>query len=156
TGVITSARIQLSRVPTAFVSVDYHRTRDLDETLRAFTEEDYKHKYSVAWIDCLAEGNALGRSVVMLADDAQAQQLPMNNREKPLRLPKKIRAAVPFNFPRLAIAPWNMRLFNKLYYGVHSDAVKIVDFNSFFYPLDSIENWNRIYGRGGFVQYQAW
>jgi decaprenylphospho-beta-D-ribofuranose 2-oxidase len=156
TGVITAARIQLLRVPTAFVSVDYRRTRDLDETLRVFTEEDHKHKYSVAWIDCLAAGSALGRSVVMLADDAQIQQLPAGNREDPLRLLKKIRATVPFNFPRFAIAPWNMRLFNKLYYGVHSNAVKIVDFNSFFYPLDSVKNWNRIYGRRGFVQYQAW
>ena len=156
TGVIIAARIQLSRVPTAFAAVDYRRTRDLDETLRVFTEEDFKHKYSVAWIDCLAEGSALGRSVVMLADDAQDQQLATADRNAPLRLPKKLRAAVPFNFPRFAIAPWNMRLFNKLYYSIHSDAVKIVDFNSFFYPLDSVGNWNRIYGRGGFVQYQAW
>ena len=81
---------------------------------------------------------------------------PWEIAKSPLRMPKKLRTVVPFNLPRFAIAPWNMRLFNKLYYGIHSDAVKIVDFNSFFYPLDSVENWNRIYGRGGFVQYQAW
>lgn len=156
TGCILGARIQLVRVPTAYVNVDFRRTRDLDDTLRVFTEEDHKYKYSVAWIDCLAGGEALGRSVVMLADDACIDQLPHSKRDAPLRLPRKLPAGVPFNFPRFMIAPWNMRLFNKLYYGVHADSEKIVDFNSFFYPLDRIANWNRIYGRQGFVQYQAW
>jgi len=156
TGFILSARIQLARVPTAYVRVNYRRTKDLDDTLRTFTEEDHKYRYSVAWIDCLARGAALGRSVVMLADNAQVEDLKPRQREAPLRLGRKLPLAVPFNLPRFAIAPLNMRQFNKLYYAVHGDCVKTVDFNTFFYPLDRIANWNRIYGRRGFAQYQAW
>jgi decaprenylphospho-beta-D-ribofuranose 2-oxidase len=156
TGFIRSARMQLARVSTAYVRVDYRRTKDLDGTLRTFNEEDHKHQYSVAWIDCLARGAGLGRSVVMLADDAQIDDLKPRLREAPLELPGKLPLAVPFNLPRLAIAPFNMRLFNKLYYAVHGDCVKTADFNTFFYPLDRIAKWNRVYGRRGFVQYQAW
>jgi FAD/FMN-containing dehydrogenase len=156
TGCILSARFQLVRVASAYVSVVYKRTNDLADTLRVFSEEDHKHQYSVAWIDCLARGGGLGRSVVMLADDAAAADLPERLRAAPLTLPKKIKAGVPFNFPRAFIAPWNMRMFNKLYYKTHPDSVKIVNFDSFFYPLDSINHWNRVYGRRGFIQYQAW
>jgi len=156
TGFILSARMQLARVPTAYVRVSYRRTKDLDDTLRTFTEEDHKYRYSVAWIDCLARGAALGRSVVMLADDARVEDLKPRQREAPLKLPRKLSLAVPFNLPRLAIAPFNLRQFNKLYYAVHGDGVKTVDFDAFFYPLDRIAKWNRIYGRRGFVQYQAW
>jgi len=156
TGFILSARIQLAHVPTAYVRVNYRRTKDLDDTLRTFTEEDHKYQYSVAWIDFLANGTALGRSVVMLADDAQVDDLKPRRRDAPLRLPRKLPLAIPFNLPRFAIAPLSMRQFNKLYYAVHGDCVKTVDFETFFYPLDRIAKWNRIYGRRGFVQYQAW
>jgi FAD/FMN-containing dehydrogenase len=156
TGFILSARIQLARVPTAYVRVSYLRTKDLDDTLQRFTEEDHEYRYSVAWIDCLARGAGLGRSVVMLADDAEVADLKPRHRDAPLRLSRKLPLAVPFNLPRFAIAPLNMRQFNKLYYSVHGDCVKTVDFDTFFYPLDRITKWNRIYGRRGFVQYQAW
>ena len=156
TGCITTARFQLVRVPSAFVAVTYRKTRDLDQTLEVFSNEDQKYQYSVAWIDCLAKGESLGRSVVMLADNAAVEQLPAKYRSAPLVLPRKFPLAVPVNLPSLAIAPWSMRIFNKLYYGVHKDQQKIVDYNSFFYPLDRIAQWNRIYGKRGFVQYQAW
>ena len=156
TGCITSARIQLVRVPTAFVAVNYRKTRDLDQTLEVFSNDDQRYRYSVAWIDCLAQGQALGRSVVMLAENAAVDQLPAHYRSAPLTLPRKMPLGVPVNCPSMAMAPWSMRIFNKLYYGVHKDELKIVDYNSFFYPLDRIAKWNRIYGKRGFVQYQAW
>jgi decaprenylphospho-beta-D-ribofuranose 2-oxidase len=156
TGCIIRARMQLVKVPSVFVSVDYRKTKDLDETLDVFSAEDKKFQYSVAWIDCLASGKSLGRSVVMLADDARPEQLVGATQDTPHQLPGKRTKSVPFNFPRAAMMSWNMRLFNTLYYSVHQDCRKIIDFNSFFYPLDGIHHWNRIYGRRGFAQYQAW
>ncbi len=156
TGCITSARIQLVPVPSAYVAVTYRKTRDLDQTLEVFSNEDQKYRYSVAWIDCLARGESLGRSVVMLGENAAVDQLPAAHRSAPLRLPRKMPLGVPLNLPGMAVAPWSMRIFNSLYYGVHKDEVKIVDYNSFFYPLDRVAHWNRIYGKRGFVQYQAW
>lgn len=156
TGCITTARFQLVRVPSAYVAVTYRKTRDLDQTLEMFASEDQKHQYSVAWIDCLARAESLGRSVVMLADNAAVDQLPAKWRAAPLVLPRKFPLGVPVNCPSAAVAPWSMRIFNKLYYTAHKDQTRVVDFNSFFYPLDRIANWNRIYGKRGFVQYQAW
>ncbi len=71
TGVIVSARIQLIPVETAYYNVTYRRTKDLDESLECFASTDRNFRYSVAWIDCLASGRALGRSVVMLANHAR-------------------------------------------------------------------------------------
>ncbi len=99
TGCILSAKFLLKRVPTAYVAVTYRRTHNLDETLEVFSSEDQKYQYSVAWIDCLAHGEALGRSVVMLADDATVQQLPSGLNRDPLQLPRRLPLTVPFNFP---------------------------------------------------------
>jgi decaprenylphospho-beta-D-ribofuranose 2-oxidase len=156
TGCILSARFQMVRVPSAYVAVTYRKTRDLEHTLETFTSEDHKYQYSVAWIDCLARGASLGRSIVMLANDAAVDQLPARRAAQPLELPRRLPLAVPFNLPRAAAAPWAMRTFNALYYRVHHDETKIVEFDSFFYPLDAVAHWNRIYGRRGFAQYQAW
>jgi decaprenylphospho-beta-D-ribofuranose 2-oxidase len=156
TGCILSAKFRLKRVSTAYVAVTHHRTRNLDETLELFSNEDQKYQYSVAWIDCLARGEALGRSVVMLADDATVQQLLAGLNRDPLQLPRRLPLVVPIHLPRVAVAPWSMRIFNQLYYNAHKDEIKTVDYNSFFYPLDRIAQWNRIYGRRGFIQYQAW
>jgi decaprenylphospho-beta-D-ribofuranose 2-oxidase len=156
TGIITTARIQLARTPTAYVKVNYRRTANLDDTLRVFSEADHQHQYSVAWIDCLARGESLGRSVVMLADDAALDDLPLEKRDEPLVLPRKTALDMPINCPSILMAPWSTRIFNKLYYAVHGDSTKVVDFDSFFYPLDRIAQWNRLYGRRGFAQYQAW
>lgn len=156
TGCITSARIQLVRVPSAYVAVTYRKTRNLDHTLEVFSDEDQRFQYSVAWIDCLARGESLGRSVVMLADNAAVDQLPAKCRTSPFTLPWKTPLGVPLNCPSMLMAPWSVRIFNSLYYKAHKDQIKTVDYNSFFYPLDRIAHWNRIYGKRGFVQYQAW
>lgn len=155
TGIVLSAEIQLKRVETAYVDVLYRRTRDLDQTLDVFDREDENFEHSVAWIDCLAQGSKLGRSVVMLGQDCSRASLPSALREEPLRLPNRPQKGVPFNFPAFALNPLTVRAFNECYYWAHGDGQQVVDLNSFFYPLDSVQNWNRIYGRRGFAQYQA-
>jgi FAD/FMN-containing dehydrogenase len=62
---------------------------------------------------------------------------------------------VPFNFPSFVLNAWSVAAFNEVYYRCHRDHARIVDFDSFFYPLDAVLHWNRIYGRRGFLQYQV-
>jgi FAD/FMN-containing dehydrogenase len=155
TGVILSARFRLNRVESAWYDVTYHRSKCLDETLDCFAETDAAFRYSVAWIDCLAQGGSLGRSVVMLANEARATDLPANLSNQPLHVPSRRQKSVPFNFPGWVLNPLSVKLFNDLYYATHGDGRRFVDYDSFFYPLDGVQRWNRIYGRRGFVQYQA-
>jgi FAD/FMN-containing dehydrogenase len=155
TGCIVSARVLLSRVESAFVDVTYRRAPNLDAALDHFSTSDHGYRYSVAWIDCLASGRSLGRSVVMLGNDAPASRLPGPLRERPLALPPKRPWTVPCHFPAFALGPLSVRLFNAAYYARHRDGRRVVDYGSFFYPLDNVLHWNRFYGRRGFVQYQA-
>ena len=113
--------------------------------------------YSVAWIDCLARGDDMGRSIMMRGEHARAEELlSSSHRHAPLKPKPGIKLGVPFTFPNFALNRLTMQAFNVVYYhtcrsGTHAS---IVDFNRFFYPLDAIDDWNRIYGRRGFTQYQ--
>jgi FAD/FMN-containing dehydrogenase len=155
TGIILDARFQLRAVQTAYCHVSYRRTAHLEDTLDLFEQSDTDFEYSVAWIDCLARGSKLGRSVVMLANDARVDDLPREIRPAALELPKRRRLVVPFHLPGFVLNPLTIKAFNGLYYSRYGDSQRLVDFNTFFYPLDGIRHWNRIYGRRGFVQYQA-
>src|SRR5581483_11572361 len=154
TGAIVEARLRLRPVTSAFLSVDYERTTDLDATLEAFAEGDGRYQYSVAWIDCVAQGRALGRSVLMRGDHASASALPAAV-TRPLERPLRRRKQVPCFMPNFLLNSWTVRAFNALYYRRHAERRAIVDYDRFFYPLDAVEHWNRIYGRRGFLQYQA-
>jgi len=154
TGVILSARLQLLAVPSAYMEVDYRRAANLTEALELF-EKPSGRRYSVAWIDCLAAGPCLGRCVIMEADHLPAERLSGKRAREPFRLPSKRRKSIPRFFPSFLLNRWAVRWFNKAYYFKQSDSTQIVDLDSYFYPLDSLQSWNRIYGRRGFVQYQA-
>ena len=155
TGVILSARIQLMPVETSYVDVDYHRTRNLDETLERFSQTDADYQYSVAWIDCLSRGRSLGRSVIMLGNNATCAQLSARQRQAPLQVPAPRPRTIPFHLPKIMLNPWSVQAFNSFYYETHRDGNQLVDYYKFFYPLDSLLHWNRIYGRRGVIQYQA-
>lgn len=155
TGIILSAVFRLAKVETAYCEVDYQRTANLDVTLDRFQSTHDDYRYSVAWIDCVATGPSLGRSVLMLGNDASLDKLPASVARSPLSLPKRSKKTVPFNFPAGVLNYWSVKAFNTLYYAKNKDGRKVVDFDSFYYPLDGINHWNRIYGRKGFVQYQA-
>lgn len=155
TGVIMSARFRLHPVKTAYYDVTYRRTQNLDESLEVFEATDADFRYSVAWIDCLARGGRLGRSVVMTANDGQPEQLTDRQKASPLVTRPKPRVGVPFDAPGFALNPLSVKAFNALYYAVNKSSRKMVDWDTFFYPLDSVRHWNRIYGRRGFVQFQA-
>jgi len=156
TGVILKVRLRLLPVESAYVKVDYQRCGHLDEALEAMKASDKDYLYSVAWVDCLASKESLGRSVLMRGNHARASELPAKLSKTPYRLPRRPALAVPLDFPGFALNSWSIRAFNTLFYAVNRDSRdKIVDYNKYFYPLDGISRWNRMYGRKGFVQYQA-
>ena len=155
TGVILSARLQLRAVETAYYDVRHQRTANLDETIEAFSESDRNHGYTMAWIDCLARGKNLGRSVMMLGNEATVDNLPRSLRDRPLHLRSLRKSNVPCHFPSFVLNSWTVKAFNALYYRRHPDSTQILDYDTFFFPLDRVLQWNRIYGRRGFVQYQA-
>lgn len=146
TGVILDATIVLSRIPSARIEQTTIKTRNLKETFDSF--EKYRNQpYSVAWIDCLAKGDDLGRCLLNAGDFADDGSLDYRSRTP---------WTVPFNAPSFALNSLTVRSFNRLYYKMAREGVshQTVDLDSFFYPLDSIRHWNRLYGKSGFTQYQ--
>jgi len=155
TGVILSARFYVKPIETAYIRQEKIKARNLQEVFDLF-EQSQEWTYSVAWIDCLQKGRSLGRSVLMLGEHALASELPHSLSKEPLRLKKKPQLNIPFNFPSFALNSFSVRAFNFLYYhkNIRKRSSGIIDYETFFYPLDSILNWNRMYGAAGLTQYQ--
>lgn len=156
TGLILSATIKLMPVETAYVRERIVKTKNLDEIMDLF-EASTDWTYSVAWIDCLSKGDSLGRSIMMLGEHAKRDELVNPKRAAhPLDLKKGLALGVPFMFPNFALNRLTMHAFNFAYYNkmVKKEITHITDYNTFFYPLDAVDNWNRIYGTRGFTQYQ--
>ncbi len=155
TGIITRVRLRLLRVESAYIKVETERLENLNATLSRF-ENDENYQYSVAWIDCLATGDSLGRSVLMRGHHAAPHELSTPKAQNaPLESQGEKSKSVPLDFPDCALNPFFVKTFNAAYYAAHPSKTSIVNFDSFFYPLDAIENWNRIYGARGFIQYQV-
>lgn len=155
TGVILNATLRLKKIDSSYINVQYERAANLDAVLQSMIEHDDKYRYSVAWIDCLASGKSLGRSVLLRGDHAKPSELPGALRAEPLCLPKDKHKSVPFNFPEIALNPLSVKTFNALYHWKHGDGAKAVHYEHYFYPLDSVHHWNRMYGKRGFIQYQV-
>jgi len=154
TGIILTAKVQLRPIETSYIRVDYIQSRNIHETLAKFAESDDQYTYSVAWVDCLASGANLGRSVLMRGNHLPASELPDRGHE-PLAVSRPLKKTAPFDFPGFALNPLSIRAFNEVFYRGHPTRQgKIVDYDSYFYPLDAVLHWNRIYGRRGFTQYQ--
>lgn len=154
TGVILDARIRLRRVETAYMNVQNERAANLDIALERFFETDDEFAYAVAWIDCLAKGRSLGRSVLMRANHARIDDLPPALRAAPRNFKEGLKPTVPFTFPGFVLNPYSVKLFNVLFNAIHPNAEKVVGCDNYFYILDRVQHWNRIYGRRGVVQYQ--
>lgn len=156
TGMILRLTLQMKRIETSAIKYEYVKARNLEEILPLF-DEFSQATYSMAWIDTLAGGKKLGRSILMKGEHASLEEVKGSTWEKdPLAFPKKLPLIVPFNFPSFVLNPLTMNAFNFLYYNKQRSKVKsgLTDYDSFFYPLDSIHHWNRIYGKRGFTQYQ--
>lgn len=146
TGVVLDARITLKKVNSIYIDQTTIKTKNLEDTFKAF--EEYKDAtYSVAWIDCLAKGKNLGRCLLMVGEHS-------NDGDLNYKQTKKLN--VPFNFPSFTLNKLTVTAFNTLYYNRVFKKVsnQKITIDKFFYPLDAINNWNRIYGSKGFTQYQ--
>ena len=146
TGVILDARIKLQPINSPSINQVTIKTKNLKETFEAF--EEYKnYTYSVAWINCLAKGEDIGRCLLMVGEHTDDGNLAYKNETK---------LSIPINFPSFTLNNFTIKAFNTLYYNKAKSGVtkQKVSIDNFFYPLDAIERWNRIYGKNGFTQYQ--
>lgn len=158
TGMILDATLRLLPIETAWLRQDTRVASNLDAAIDQL-DSRASSTYSVAWIDCLARGAALGRSLVYLAEHATRRDKDMlgPDLETFPRL-RTSRLAVPELFPGWLLNRASMRVFNELYFrrgAAHPGQPRLVHWDPYFFPLDAVADWNRIYGRRGFVQYQC-
>lgn len=155
TGVILSARFLLTKIETAYIRNEAIQAKNLDEIFKLF-EESESWTYTVAWLDCLQKGESLGKSIMLRGEHAKLKELPEKLQKNPLKIKQKPKLNIPFFFPNLALNPWSIKIFNWLYFNkqIKKHVKNYVDYDQFFYPLDMVHNWNRIYGKNGFIQYQ--
>ena len=152
TGFILELTFRLKKIETSFIRQSSIRAKNLLEIFSLF-EQYQDATYSVAWIDCLAKGDEIGKSVLLIGEHALSHEVKKTD---PLKVHAQPSWRVPFFFPSWFLHPIFIRIFNKLYYSRPSANKKdqLVHYDSFFYPLDAVHHWNKIYGKRGFVQYQ--
>lgn len=147
TGLIGEVTLQLKRVPSTSMQVQHLPAPDLASAFALMESEEHDDEYTVAWIDCLASGSSLGRSVFMRGHHADGSL------DHP---PRPAAKRMPVDLPGWALNPLSVKAFNACYYRL--EGRKRTPFRSdiapFFYPLDGIRDWNRLYGKRGFTQYQ--
>jgi decaprenylphospho-beta-D-ribofuranose 2-oxidase len=156
TGVVTRASVALRPVATSWMRIDTERAGNLDALLAVMAGTDDSYTYSVAWVDLLATGRSMGRSVLTRGEHATTAELPARVQLDPLSFAPRERLTAPPWMPSAAMNPWSVRAFNEAWYR-RAPAVRrdeIVPLAGFFHPLDSVRGWNRMYGSRGFVQYQ--
>ncbi len=153
TGVITEATFDLIRVETSLISVDTVRLPDLDSVMAYLVAHDGDYRYSVAWIDSVAPS---GRGVITSGDHAARADLDEARARRPLAYDPRPLATVPGFVPGFVLNRHTVRLFNEAWFR-RAPAARDGELQSipeFFHPLDGVQQWNRMYGQGGFLQYQ--
>lgn len=148
TGIIVRAALRLQKVVGSCMAVTQHRCKNLDNLMAAFKNKPASDDYAVAWLDAMGKGATLGRSIFERAHVCPGSA-PVELEGGP---------AVPFDFPALALNPLSISLFNRVryaYVGRAQPTLHTLPISKFFYPLDRIRNWNRMYGARGFHQFQC-
>lgn len=148
TGVILAVELQLQRMVSSEIEQRIIRFGGLDEFFELSQAYDASYEYTVAWIDCLASGKQSGRGHYIVGNHAQ---------EGPLKLAPPGGLRMPIDPPFSLVNSFSLRAFNTLYYHRQrkKEVASLVGYDPFFYPLDRLQQWNRIYGRAGFQQYQC-
>lgn len=156
TGLVLDATIRLKRIETSRLAVDTDRTPDLDATIDLLSSGDHRYDYSVAWIDLMAKGAAMGRSVLGQGRFARLDELAGSDRRDPLGFRSTMVATAPAAIPPGLVNRLTIKAFNELWYRKapkrRRDEVQTI--TQFFHPLDLVDRWNRIYGRTGLLQWQ--
>jgi FAD/FMN-containing dehydrogenase len=151
TGHILEVEFTLQRIPTSFIHMESERVPTIDEFLAALGRAAPAFPMTMGWIDCLNRGRSMGRGILMAGRWATPDEVGA----RVLRAAKPI--TFPMDLPNFAINDLTVKAFNALYYWKHlaRRATKVVAPDPFFYPLDAILQWNRVYGPRGFTQYQC-
>jgi decaprenylphospho-beta-D-ribofuranose 2-oxidase len=162
TGIIVQATLQAEPLASPWVAADVDRTDGLEQTLELMSGEE-RHRYSVAWLDMLADGAKMGRAVISRADPLPADGVPVRARGRrapggayPGTLTRRAAFEVPRGFPAALLRPAAMRTFNALRWRAapRRERGRPLALAPYFFPLDGVGEWNRLYGPGGLVQYQ--
>lgn len=156
TGIILRAGLRLRPVESGWIRQETVAAPGLASAMEVF-EGAMDSTYSVAWIDCMARGDALGRSLVMLGEHARLEELDNRRRARPLAVGPRARHRMPVDLPAALLNRHTLRAFNALYWwkGQRARGTRLIDWDSYFYPLDALRDWNRVYGRRGFAQFQC-
>lgn len=150
TGMIVEARLSLDSISSSYIDQRSLVANNLAECFEHIAD-NAGSKYSVAWLDCLATGDSLGRSILYLGEHA-----PSKNRKSDTVYRERSGLGVPFSTPSFLLNKTTMSLFNASYFSVQKrkKSSSTLGCDNYFFPLDSISNWNRLYGSNGFLQYQ--
>jgi L-gulonolactone oxidase len=147
TGVVTRVALQLTPVASSNMSVETIPFGNLPEFFALAADSESSHEYTVSWVDCLAKGNRLGRGVFTRARHSNDGELRVHSGAGP---------SIPVDAPGFLLNRLSLSVFNEIYYGLAGRSRKTTtSYHPFFFPLDAIGNWNRLYGRRGFYQYQS-
>jgi decaprenylphospho-beta-D-ribofuranose 2-oxidase len=156
TGVITEVSIRLQPIETPKMLVDTERAIDVDDCMERMLANDGDYRYSVAWIDCLARGKHLGRSVLTRANHATLEDLPPKQRAASrVYSPRSLMYAPPWT-PNGLLNQLSTSAFNEMWFrkAPKHRTDQLQGISGFFFPLDGVVGWNRMYGSRGFLQYQ--
>ena len=156
TGVVERAAVRMHPVRTSWMTVDTERAHDLDDLMARLESTDHRYRYSVAWLDTLASGRSLGRAVLTRGDHAEPDRLSGRAARDPQGFDPPSRLRTPSLVPPGLLNRLTVRAFNEAYYRVAPEERRdeVQSLAQFFHPLDAVVDWNRLYGSGGFVQYQ--
>ena len=150
TGFIRWAEFQMKPVKGPFIEMESIKFGSLDEFFEITRSSDKDFEYTVAWLDCVSSGGEFGRGIFMRGNHSEVAAPPGSKGKKPL-------VSVPLDAPDFALSNLTVRAFNTLYYNKQFEKVKRTRsrYEPFFYPLDSVHQWNKIYGKRGFFQFQC-
>ncbi|MDH4216771.1 MAG: FAD-binding oxidoreductase, partial [Gallionella sp.] len=156
TGIIGEVALRLIPITSSQMIVRHHAAADLEQLFQYLQDTALDDRYTVAWIDSLATGANLGRGIAMCGHHASAEELPPGFGSA-LATQKERGRKVPFDLPSWALNPLSIGAFNALYYRHEGKKQQpfLAGYEPYFYPLDAIGDWNRLYGKRGFVQYQC-
>lgn len=151
TGLITWVEFSLKKIEGPWIDMESVKFSNLEEFFALSGESDKSFEYTVAWLDCVSKGSKFGRGIFMRGRHADLRSVASPS------LVARLRPTVPFDCPSWLLNGLTVKIFNEVYYRKQrvNHRRDVVHYDPFFYPLDSVGHWNRIYGRRGFLQFQC-
>ena len=149
TGIIVSATMQLKKIVSSFIAVESVKFSNLEEFFAISKDAHSRFEYTVSWLDCIAKDRNFGRGIFMGGNHSVAESLQVCR--------GGVKLSIPFNVPGIFLKTPTMKFFNAMYYRKQfkKRVFSTVSYDPFFYPLDSVLYWNRLYGKNGFFQFQC-